>query len=383
VVVHDTKAFVSRHNVGELFRKSRDAWRSDRPDAAVRQFAQALAAAGLDRGFAERAAAEGATPEHWKTLLEMEPDDESEAWLREIAGRLATEGGEPAGAGSGGAARMYEELLDRGLPPGSVLILTAEVVDQRRALFKRVKERGVVVDCGVRGGKVGETQMRPEIARARIAERVSGAGKRIAAEAVAAIVDRTGFSVRALEMELEKVLLYIGERSEVRAADVLAVLSASREASIFDLTNALEGRDAGAAIRALRALATQREAAPSILGMMASTVRSLVLARCALDLRLDGRIDPQVSYGTFQARVLPRLAAEAGPDDGSVRKIREMHPFRAQNLLKAAGRFRLSELLAGLGAIHEADIALKTTGQPEGLILETLALALCGLAPNS
>jgi DNA polymerase-3 subunit delta len=336
-----------------------------------------VAAAGLDRAFLERAAAEGLPPEGWKSLLELVPDDESEAWLREVAGRLAAEGGEPS-VTSAGTAMLYEELLQRGMPPGAVLILTAEIVDQRRALFKRMKDEGVVVDCGVRGGKAGETQMKPDIARARIAERVKGAGKRIAGDAVAAIVERTGFSVRALEMELEKILLYVGDRTEIRVVDVLEVLSNSREASIFDLTNALEGRDAAGAVRALRALAAQREAAQSILGMLAATMRSLVLARCALDLRLDGRIDPQIPYGTFQARVLPRLAADAGPDDGSVAKVREMHPYRALNLLKAAGRFGLPDLLAGLAAIHEADLALKTSSQPEGLILETLALTLCG-----
>ena len=50
------------------------------------------------------------------------------------------------------------------------------------------------------------------------------------------------------------------------------MLSNSREASIFDLTNALEERDAAGALRALRALAVQREAAQPILGMLASTI---------------------------------------------------------------------------------------------------------------
>jgi DNA polymerase III delta subunit len=76
--------------------------------------------------------------------------------------------------------------------------------------------------------------------------------------------------------------------------------------------------------------------------------------------------------------VLPRLAVEAASDDGSVAKIRGMHPFRAFNLLKAAGRFTQAELVRGLEAVHDADLAFKTSGQPEGLILETLAVALCG-----
>jgi DNA polymerase III delta subunit len=220
--------------------------------------------------------------------------------------------------------------------------------------------------------------MKPDVARARIEETVGRAGKRIADDAVHAIVERTGFSVRTLESELEKILLYVGSRAEIRRADVLEVLSNSRDASIFDLTNALEARDAAGVLRALRALLVQREAAPAILGMIAGTVRGLIVARAVLDRRLDGQLDVRMPYATFQARVLPRLAADAEGDDASVARIRGMHPFRAFNLLKATARFTEAELVRGLEAIHAADMELKTTGQPDGLILEMLAVALCG-----
>jgi DNA polymerase-3 subunit delta len=206
---------------------------------------------------------------------------------------------------------------------------------------------------------------------------VSRAAKRIDEEAVVAILERSGFSVRALDSELEKILLYVGNRTEIRQPDVLAVLSNTREASIFDLTSALEERDAGSAIRALRALAAQREAAQPVLAMIARSVRNLILARCAVEARLEGTFDARMPYATFQARVLPRLVAEGGADDGSAAQIRAMHPFRAFNLLKAASRFTRAELVGGLRGIHEADLALKTTGQSENVILESLTLALC------
>jgi DNA polymerase III subunit delta len=378
VVVHDTKAFVSKQNVGELFKRSRDAWKEDDHARAVRSLAQAMGAGGLDRPFAERAAHAEVPAAVWEQTVGLKRDEESERWLQETSFRLMADGVEiPAGAGAA-TAKLYEDLLEQGIPTGAVLILTAEVVDQRRALFKRAVESGFVVDCGVRAGKLGETQMRPDVARARIKDAADQAGKRMDEEAIAAVVARTGFSVRTLDAELEKIFLYVGSRADVRTPDVLEVLSNSREASIFDLTSALEERDAAGAIRALRALAAQREAAPPILGMMANTVRSLILARCVVDARLDGQVDPRMPYGTFQARVLPRLAAAGETDDGSAAKIRDMHPFRAFNLLKAAGRFAQTELVRGLCAVHDADLALKTTGQPEGLILETLALTLCG-----
>jgi len=377
VVVHDTKAFVSKQNSGAVFARSREAWKGGNLARAMTLLLQATGAARQDRGFLEHAA-KGELPESvWDQLLNLPRDDESERWLLETARRLMAEGAEVPDASDAGTAQIYEEVLQRGMPPEAVLILTAEVVDQRRVLFKRIQEAGVVVDCGVRTGRAGETQMRPEMARAKIRERVAAGNKTIDEDAAAGIVDRTGFSMRALDSEIEKILLYVGDRPRITLEDITAVLSTTREAGVFDLTNALDEREAGRVLRALRGLLAQREAGIAILGMLASEVRNLTVARCALDRRLEGELDPRMPYATFQARILPRLSADDKPDDGSAAKLKGMHPFRAYNLLKAASRYRLEELLWALSAAHEADLALKTSGQAESLILENLVLRLC------
>ena len=377
VVVHDTKAFVSKQSAGAVFGKSREAWKSGNLPRAMTLLLQAVGAAGQDRDFLERAA-KGELPEPvWMQLLNLPRDDESERWLQETAGRLQADGAVVPDASGAGTPQIYEGVLQEGIPLGAVLILTAEVVVQRRALFKRIHEAGVIVDCGVRTGKAGETQMRPDTARATIRERVVGAKKAIDEDAAADIVDRIGFSMRALESEIEKILLYVGDRPRIALEDVTAVLSTTREAGVFDLTNAVAEREAARALRAVRGLLAQREAGIAILGMLASEVRNLIVARCVLDRRLEGGLGPQLSYATFQARVLPRLSADDGADDGAAAKLKGMHPFRAFNLLKAAGRYRLEELLGGLSAIHEADLTLKTSGHPESLILEHLVLSLC------
>ncbi len=377
VVVHDTKAFVSKQNATAVFAKSREAWKSGNHARAMMLLLHATGAARQDRLFLEQAA-RGELPDSvWDQLLNLPRDDESERWLLETARRAMAEGAEIPEAADAGTAQIYEDVLRAGIPPEAVLILTAEVVDQRRTLFKRILEAGIVVDCAVRTGKAGETQMRPELARAAIREKVAEGKKTIDEDAVAGIVDRTGFSMRALASEIEKILLYVGNRQRITPEDVVAVLSNTREAGVFDLTNAVDEREAGRALRALRGLLAQREAGAAILSLLASEVRNLTVARCALDRRLEGRLDPRMPFAIFQARIWPLLISD-DEDDGSSAKLKGMHPFRAFNLLKAAGRYRLEELLGALSAIHEADIALKTSGQPESLILENLMLKLCG-----
>jgi len=375
VVAHDSKAFVSKQSVGQVFRKSFEAWQDEDAARAIRLWLQGLGTAGQDRTFLERAARGELDEAAWRDVLGIVPDPEAEAWAQAVAAQALTEGAAiPSGTGT--AAQVYEDILKRGIPDMAVLIVTAEVVDQRRALFKRIAEIGAVLDCSVRANRAGETQMRPELARAKIRELVAMAEKTIDQQTVEWIIERTGFSMRALSSEVEKILLFVGDRPSVQVADAVAVLSNARGSGMFDLTNAIDERDTPRALRALRGLLAQREAEQALLGLVATEIRQLLVARCAIDGRLEGVFDTAVSYPAFQSRVLSRLAAP-GPDNGAAAKLSAMHPFRAYNLLRGGARYRQAELLKALHGIHAMDVAGKTAGALDALRLETLVLDLC------
>ncbi len=377
VLAYDTKAFVSKQTSGSVAKRSLEAWEAGDRTRALRLFLQVVAATGKAQDFLERAARGALTDAEWEEAFSIPRDSDGEAWLGEVAAQAVTE--VTAIPQTGGAARVYEDVLDRGIPSGVSLILTAEVIDQRRALYKKISEGGFIIDCGVRNKRVGDTQMSPEAARATIREVAQGFGKGLDDDATGAIVERTGFSVRTLSSEVQKICLYAGDRPRITRADVLAVLSSSREAGIFDLTNALGERDAARALRALRGLLTQREPAVRILFTLASEVRNLLLARLALESRLDGKFDPKMPYPAFHSRILPRLTQGAEAEDGAAALAR-MNPFRAFNLLRGAARFSLEELLEALAGIQETDLSLKTSGHPEEWLMEALLIRICGTA---
>jgi DNA polymerase-3 subunit delta len=374
VVVHDIRAFVAKQARSNLAKKSYEEWQSgDDLPKAIKLFLQAVAALGEDAAFVERAARGQVGGDERERLLPADDAPDAERWLVEVAARAAADGAHvPAAAG----AKVYEDALQAGIPPGACLILTAEVVDERRALFKKIRETGVVIDCGVRGKSAWDTQMRPEAARARIAEAVKQTGKTIEEAAARRILEQTGFSVRALDSELEKLCLYVGARGTITPADVEAVLVNSREAHTIGLANAVSDKDAARALRALRSLLAQREPALRILFAVAAEVRHLILGRSVLETRLQGRLDASLGYPAFQSRILPRLQEPGTGEDGAA-VLAGMHPFRAFNLLRAAARFSLPSLLRALDAVHEADLLLKGSGQPEDVILEHLVLAIC------
>lgn len=377
VVIHDSKAFVSRENVRDLVERSVARWREGDFERAGRLLLQVVAAGGEAGEFLGRAARGELSGPEMARLLGGEGDAETAQWLREVAGRAVAEGAPIPEATGAGLARVYEEAIEQGIPESAALVLTAEVVDERRLLFKKISAAGFVIDCGGRPRGRWDTQMDPEAARVRIRRAVAAAGKSIAPDAMAAVVERTGFSARALESEMEKLLLYVGTRPAITVADVLEVFSTSRESNIFDLTNAVSGRDAARAVRAFRSLMAQREPIPQILGVLAAEIRGLILARGALERQLQGRMDMEMPFPAFQSRVLPLLGQQPEGDDGSAARLLAMKPFRAFNLLKAATRFTLPELVQALEAIHEADLALKTSSHPEDLLVERLLLSIC------
>ncbi len=382
VVVYDSKAFAGKQTSGKFFDRSRAAWREGEIERALKAFLQGLAGSGNGEELLDRLTRGALPAEEARRLQGGGSDAEGESWLREMGERILRENlSLPAGS-KGDPGRLYEEVLERGLPPESVLILTCEMVDERRSLFKKMKAAGTVIDVSLRSGKAYETQMSLDAARARIRKAVSEAGKTLDREAGEYLLERTGLSMRSLASELEKLLQYVGSRTKVTLADARQVLSVSREAGIFDLTNAMGGRDAARAISALRGLFAQREPAVMLLGMLASEVRTLILWRQLIDERLDGQFDPAMAYPAFQARVLPRLAAEGrGADEAAAGKtaasFQGIHPFRLYRLLCAAAAFSLDGLLDALQAIAETDLKLKTTGQPEALLMEALLLRIC------
>jgi DNA polymerase-3 subunit delta len=309
-------------------------------------------------------------------VLAVKHDPDHEPWLQAMARAAVAGVVVPSESGGAEAARIYEEALRR-MPPSAALVVTAEVVDERRSLYKRIDAAGFIVDCGARPKRAWDTQVSPEVARAKIREVVAGAGKRIEPDALAGILERTGASMRGLASELGKLMLYVGSRPTVTVADVVTVLSQTREANVFDLTNALSERDGGRALAALRSLLTHREPAPRILGMLAAEVRGLILARTVIEERLGGTFDGGMPFEAFRGRVLPALSKTPEGEDSAAARLLRLNPFRAYHMLKGAARVPMAALLAELEAVREADLSLKSSGQPEALVLEQLLIRLC------
>jgi DNA polymerase-3 subunit delta len=180
------------------------------------------------------------------------------------------------------------------------------------------------------------------------------------------IVARASDELRALQQELDKLLLYVGERPTIQARDVEAIVADRGDGWIFDLTRAIGDRDAVGALSQLARLLRQGEHPLKLLGTIAAEVRRLLAARQLLDTDLRPFWRRGMSYQQFQ-----QLAAKQGVP------MLTRSPYADYMCFQRAERFALTELVAHMEGLFDADFRLKSSGSQPRLVMEKLILGMC------
>ena len=252
-------------------------------------------------------------------------------------------------AGRSNAANDKLLGLVADLPDGAALAL-AELRASRDAgrppaLFKRLAE--AVTE---RGGTVEErnTPRRNEL-QGWIRAHAERLGVAIEPRAAAVLAERIGGAMwesdiergqhtRVADGELRKLATYVGDRA-IRAADVEALVSDTRPASLFAITNAIDRREPAAAATAIeRAIG---EGQP-VLKIMAA---------------LEGRIADLIVAGD--------LGASGGSPQELTKRVGRGNARMAERIAEAARRYSGAELEAMLRGLFEADLAIKANEMAE------------------
>jgi DNA polymerase-3 subunit delta len=264
----------------------------------------------------------------------------------------------------GSEGQRLVDLLDRGLPEWSFLLLTAVQVDRRTRLYKRFEETGAALYLGLDRDRTGKVSR--ESLLEFIAPRLRQAGKNLEPRARELFLDRAGDDLRALQQELDKLLLYVGDRASIRGEDVEAIISDQGEGWIFDLTRALAERDAAAALGQLARLLSQGDHPLRILGTVTAEIRRLLAARQMLDTDLARLWRRGMTYTQFQQNVLR---------DGA--PILTRNPYGDYMCFQRAERFSLDQLRNCMEGLFDVDFRLKSSGIQPRLVLEKLILDIC------
>lgn len=176
-----------------------------------------------------------------------------------------------------------------------------------------------------------------------IQERARAKGGELSGEAVALLATLIGADLRLLDQELEKLTVYANGQL-VSGADVRALVSRAREASIFELVDCLGRRTPGRALHLLQELLDDGKAPLYVLSMLVRQIRILIQVS---ELRDRGLTEQQMA------------------------KSLGLHPYAVQKAKAQSHQFDMQRLEAAHDRLVQTDWAIKT-----GEIEDTLALHL-------
>lgn len=222
----------------------------------------------------------------------------------------------------------------------SVLVLVGEKFDLRRGLFSRANKRGQVHKAEA----LKERQLVPFVRlRAKVRGVVLGPG------ADAAIAAAVGSDCAALDDAVERVGLFAGEGARVTEEDVGEVVFAVRHHSVFELVDAIGGRNHRRAISMLEELLSRREEPLRLNALLARHFRQLLAARILVHRRADERA----------------MTTALG-----------VPPFVARKLAGQSRGFRGAQLESAIARLARSDLELKSSRRSGELVLEEAVMDL-------
>lgn len=178
---------------------------------------------------------------------------------------------------------------------------------------------------------------------------------KIEAEAARELVDALGGDMMMISNELEKLILYVGDKKRISLGDVETMVLAAKQRSLYELTDAISAKDRVRALETLDAILNTgegEEAAVGHLYMLAKTFRQMLVIteRNVRDTRM-------LWAALWQGFRVP--------------------PFAAEDIIKQARRYKSKrELTGAIRLIAKTDLALRSNPPSKRLVLEKLVLDL-------
>ncbi len=274
--------------------------------------------------------------------------------------------------GSERAKQGVEDLLDvlkGGIGEEVTFLISASAIDKRRGFYKWLQKNAEVaifdkIDVTKDGweGEVGRL----------VTTRAKELELAFEDEALELFVQMVGEETRQIGNELEKLNLYLGDRRMVELEDVRAIVPLSRKGVIWEISRALESRDAA---RAITLMDAQLERGESAIGLIRAaiipTVRNLFTIRVLLDAHPDLPLRNAQSFTAALNRLpdgekawLPRTKS------GSV------NAWGLFFAARRAGQVTTAEMRHSLEVVLEADKCLVTTQLDARMVLHRLVAEL-------
>ncbi len=228
----------------------------------------------------------------------------------------------------------FPEFL-KNVPEETVIIFSEGSPDKRSKLYKAIAANGRIIDCS----KPSE-----DVLKRWVLSKIKKENKEITGRALFEFLSRCGNDMLNISNELEKLICYTGDKTEIAVEDVEAICSEVIEDKIFDMIDSMSSHSGSKAMKLYN----------NLLMIKVPPVKILTLI-------------------TRQYNILYRIKElkERGTDRKSLPKLAGVPPFALDKYLSIASRYKNDELYYALRKCADADRDFKT-----GKITDTLAVEL-------
>lgn len=230
-----------------------------------------------------------------------------------------------------------------GLPDTTYLVFVEPLIDKRSKLYKVVNKQG----------RISEFAHQDEQTLKRwVLGMLKKEGKNITAADLQFLLERTGTEMAHIKTEMEKLLCYTMEKSEITREDIEEVCTKRVQNQIFDMINAIADRNQKRALDLYYDLLTLKEPPMRILALIGRQFNLLLQVK---ELKKKG-----------YSQVV--IAEKTG-----------LHGFIVGKYEKQAVQFSTAKLREALEACVEADENVKTGKMNDVMSVEIL---ICRYSSN-
>ena len=171
--------------------------------------------------------------------------------------------------------------------------------------------------------------------------------KDIKQDALDLFIELTGINFNIVSQELEKIILFLGERTTINKKDVEEIINRSLEQNVFLLTEYIQKGEKYKAIQLIKDLIVMKEEPIKLLALITSNYRLY-----------------------YQCKILSRK----GYSGQQIAKTINVHPYRVKLALNQVKHYQLTHLLNIIDQCAETDYKLKSSYMDKQLILELFIL---------
>lgn len=216
----------------------------------------------------------------------------------------------------------FEKVLGN-IPEDCYVVFIEASTDKKNTLFVEISKAGFSYSIDMR--KLGDLSR-------YITNKFKKNKKKISYENINIFIEYSGSSLNDIESDIEKILLYMGDETEVKKEYIANLCSGTREYKIYEMTNFIFRRDTGRSLKLLQDLLADKTPVQVILSTIHNSLRELTQVKEAI---------------------------EKGRDPVVYRKGRPLADFIIRNLSRQAANYTLGGLRKFIIKAAQADMDIK------------------------